>query len=71
MSGTMLLCYTAHHTDTQNRKTDEPYLHCCGRCGSAWAAGLRYCQNLHSAPAAADIHSHHTPGANSSTHSTL
>lgn len=47
------------------------YLHCCGRCGPAWVAVLRCCQNLRSAPAAADIHSRHTLDANSSTHSTL
>lgn len=46
------------------------YLHCCGRSGSGWAAALRCCQSLRSAPAAADIHSRHTLDANSGTNST-
>lgn len=47
------------------------YLHCFGRCESAWVAGLHCCQNLHFAPAAVDIHSRHAMDANSSRHSTL
>lgn len=47
------------------------HLHCCARCGSAWAAGLRCCRSLRSAPAAADIRSRQAWGASSGTHSTL
>lgn len=62
---------TQTHRGHNNTVQTDSYLHCYGRCGSAWAAVLHCCQNLRSAPAAADIHSHHTLDANSSKYSTL
>lgn len=65
------ICYWKRQSQSHILIHANLYLHCWGRCGSAWAAVLRCYQSLRSAPAAADIHSHHTLDANSSMDSTL